>query len=161
MTFETNEFYLRDSGEMGSAFTEWPEALVSTLEIAERCSVELELGRQLIPSYPTPDATSERDYLRAMADVAADGEPHDEVESVPTSDVASALGKKPQSLSPARDSLLKKGLVYSGERGKVQFTVPHLSTKPASVSPLPTAATPSRTTRCRWRSSRCSRGSAA
>ena len=42
-----------------------------------------------------------------------------------TSDVAAALGKKPQSLSPARDSLLKKGLIYSGERGRIAFTVPH------------------------------------
>jgi hypothetical protein len=45
--------------------------------------------------------------------------------SVPTADVAAALGKKPQSLSPARDALLKKGLIYSGERGRVAFTVPH------------------------------------
>ena len=29
------------------------------------------------------------------------------------------------SLSPARDSLLKKGLIYSGERGRIAFTVPH------------------------------------
>ncbi|PID53211.1 MAG: ATPase, partial [Micrococcales bacterium] len=34
-------------------------------------------------------------------------------------------GRKPQSLSPARDSLLKKGLVWSGERGQIAFTVPH------------------------------------
>ena len=33
--------------------------------------------------------------------------------------------KKPQSLSPARDALLKKGLIYSGERGRIAFTVPH------------------------------------
>jgi DNA polymerase-3 subunit alpha len=65
MTFEKNEFYLRDSAEMAGAFTEWPEALASTLEIAERCSVELELERQLIPSYPTPEGVSEREYLRA------------------------------------------------------------------------------------------------
>jgi hypothetical protein len=44
---------------------------------------------------------------------------------VPTADVAAALGKKPQSLSPARDALLKKGLIYSGERGRIAFTVPH------------------------------------
>ena len=31
----------------------------------------------------------------------------------------------PQSLSPARDALIKKGLVYSGERGRIAFTVPH------------------------------------
>jgi len=63
----------------------------------------------------------ERDYLRAMADVASP----DDHGSVPTADVASFLGKKPQSLSPARDSLLKKGLIYSAERGRIAFTVPH------------------------------------
>ena len=35
------------------------------------------------------------------------------------------LGRKPQSLSPARDALIKKGLIYSGERGRIAFTVPH------------------------------------
>jgi hypothetical protein len=71
----------------------------------------------------------EREYLRGMADAASaradDGEVLDDVESVPTADVAAALGKKPQSLSPARDALLKKGLIYSGERGRIAFTVPH------------------------------------
>ena len=68
-----------------------------------------------------------------MADVAADAAATDPggvpsletVESVPTADVAAHLGKKPQSLSPARDALLKKGLVYSTERGRIAFTVPH------------------------------------
>ncbi|MFZ1926619.1 MAG: DNA polymerase III subunit alpha, partial [Solirubrobacteraceae bacterium] len=64
MTFETNEFYLRDSAEMTSSFAEWPEAIASTIEIAERCNVELELDKQLIPKYTTPDASSEHDYLR-------------------------------------------------------------------------------------------------
>ena len=64
LTFDTNEFYLRDSAEMASAFAEWPEAIASTLEIAERCSVELELGKQLIPGYQTPEGVSEREYLR-------------------------------------------------------------------------------------------------
>jgi DNA polymerase III subunit alpha len=64
LTFETNEFYLRDSQEMLDAFAQWPEAIASTLEIAERCSVELELGKQLIPSYPTPEGADERAYLR-------------------------------------------------------------------------------------------------
>lgn len=71
----------------------------------------------------------EREYLRAMAELAAAqqaaGEELDEVESVATSDIASHLGRKPQSLSPARDALLKKGLIYSGERGRIAFTVPH------------------------------------
>jgi len=65
----------------------------------------------------------EREYLRAMADVAV--ELGDEPDAVPTADVAAHLGRKPQSLSPARDALLKKGLIYSGERGRIAFTVPH------------------------------------
>jgi DNA polymerase III subunit alpha len=68
MTFETNEFYLRDSKEMLGAFAEWPEAIPNTVEIAERCSLELELGKQLIPRYPTPDGISEREYLRTRVD---------------------------------------------------------------------------------------------
>jgi DNA polymerase III subunit alpha len=68
LTFETNEFYLRDNAEMARAFAEFPQALGSTLEIAERCAVELELGKQLIPSYPTPQGSSERDYLRACVE---------------------------------------------------------------------------------------------
>jgi hypothetical protein len=73
---------------------------------------------------------AEREYLRAMADAAvtlqqSQGDALDEAESVPTSEVAAVLGRKPQSLSPARDALLKKGLIYSGERGRIAFTVPH------------------------------------
>ncbi|NLG23437.1 MAG: ATP-binding protein [Actinomycetales bacterium] len=72
----------------------------------------------------------EREYLRAMADLGAqarveDPEAVDAIESVPTADVAAHLDRKPQSLSPARDALLKKGLIYSGERGRIAFTVPH------------------------------------
>jgi hypothetical protein len=73
---------------------------------------------------------AEREYLRAMADAAlqlaeSGEEPLDETESVPTASVAAVLDRKPQSLSPARDALLKKGLIYSGERGRIAFTVPH------------------------------------
>ncbi len=68
ISFDTNEFYLRSSTEMVQAFAEWPEAIASTLEIAERCDVELELGRQLIPRYPTPDGVQEREYLRGLVD---------------------------------------------------------------------------------------------
>ncbi|GAA0348977.1 ATP-binding protein [Actinoallomurus spadix] len=60
---------------------------------------------------------AERDYMRAMASLGDD--------PVPTSTVAEELGRKPSSLSPARDGLIKKGLIYSAERGLVAFTVPH------------------------------------
>jgi AAA ATPase domain len=73
----------------------------------------------------------EREYLRAMADAAqiadrdAQGPDLDDSESVTTAAVAAVLDRKPQSLSVARDALLKKGLIYSAERGRIAFTVPH------------------------------------
>ncbi len=70
---------------------------------------------------------AEREYMRAMA-LLGD-------EPVPTAQVADELGRKPSSVSPARDSLIKKGLIYSSERGLIAFTVPHfgrfLRTQPA------------------------------
>ncbi|WP_349829193.1 ATP-binding protein [Brevibacterium litoralis] len=56
---------------------------------------------------------------------AADGGPAEAPQGVATKDLAVHLGRKPQSLSPARDGLIKKGLVYSAERGRIAFTVPH------------------------------------
>jgi AAA ATPase domain len=73
----------------------------------------------------------EREYLRAMADAAqitdqdAQEPALDDSESVTTASVAAVLRRKPQSLSVARDALLKKGLIYSAERGRIAFTVPH------------------------------------
>jgi DNA polymerase-3 subunit alpha len=64
MRFDTNEFYLKSNEEMADSFSAWPGAMEATLEIAERCDVELELGRQLIPKYPTPNGQPEGEYLR-------------------------------------------------------------------------------------------------
>ncbi|MDI5940061.1 MULTISPECIES: ATP-binding protein [unclassified Micromonospora] len=82
---------------------------------------------------------AEREYMRAMATlslVEGDTGGRDDMDAaVPTAEIARALGRKPASLSPARDALIKKGLIYSGERGTVAFTVPHfgryLRTQPA------------------------------
>ena len=64
---------------------------------------------------------AEREYLRAMAELTK-GKTD---EGAATADIASHLGRKPSSLSPARDSLIKKGLIFSAERGRIAFTVPH------------------------------------
>ncbi|HIW28767.1 MAG TPA: ATP-binding protein [Candidatus Luteococcus avicola] len=68
---------------------------------------------------------AEREYLRAMAEAGLEDDESGDADQVATSRVAEILGRKAQSLSPARDALMKKGLVYSAERGKVAFTVPH------------------------------------
>ena len=67
MSFDTNEFYLKDSEEMAASFAEWPEAVPTTLEIAERCGVEIELGKLLLPRYPAPDGEEPEAMLRRIA----------------------------------------------------------------------------------------------
>jgi len=100
----------------------WDAATVSPIGTSDvavavpRAEAELAVG--FFGSRFERATPAEREYLRAMAEIGGE-------EPVGTAEVAAHLNRKPQSLSPARDSLMKKGLVYSGERGKVSFTVPH------------------------------------
>ncbi len=67
LTFDTNEFYLKSPDEMASSFARWPESVPMTLEVAERCNVEMELGRLLLPRFPTPDGEEPAAMLRRLA----------------------------------------------------------------------------------------------
>jgi hypothetical protein len=105
----------------------WDHALRSPVTVADVLvaspEAEAELAVGFFGSRYERATPAERDYLRAMAALSetTDG-------AVPTGDVAVHLERKPSSLSPARDSLIKKGLVYSAERGTIAFTVPHFGT---------------------------------
>jgi hypothetical protein len=59
---------------------------------------------------------SERNFLRAMADLGPDAHR--------TGDIADRLGVKVTSLGPVRAKLIKKGMIYSPAHGDVAFTVP-------------------------------------
>ncbi len=61
--FGTNEFYFKTAAEMALDFPGHEDAMRRTLEIAERCNVEIELGRILLPTFPTPDGRDAFDYL--------------------------------------------------------------------------------------------------
>ncbi|MGD9734520.1 MAG: DNA polymerase III subunit alpha [Solirubrobacterales bacterium] len=67
MSFDTNEFYIKSSEEMHESFAEWPEAVPTSLEIAERCSLEIELGSLLLPRYPTENGEEPEAMLRRIA----------------------------------------------------------------------------------------------
>lgn len=58
----------------------------------------------------------ERDYMRALAEFGA--------EPQRSSEVATRLGRTPNSVAPVRDSLIKKGMLYAPEHGLIAFTVP-------------------------------------
>ncbi len=67
LSFDTNEFFLKSNEEMVESFAEWPDAVPSTLEIAERCELKIELGKLLLPRYPTPDGSEPEAMLRRIA----------------------------------------------------------------------------------------------
>lgn len=54
--------YFRSAGEMVELFSDIPEAIANTLEIAKRCNVTVQLGTYFLPNFPTGDLTIE-DYL--------------------------------------------------------------------------------------------------
>ncbi|HEX5619451.1 MAG TPA: DNA polymerase III subunit alpha, partial [Solirubrobacteraceae bacterium] len=68
MRFEQNEFFLKSTEQMVEAFADMPQAVATTLEIAERCNVEIELGKHLIPRFDCPDGKDERTYLRELVE---------------------------------------------------------------------------------------------
>lgn len=80
--------------------------------------------RELVDSFFKPRydraTPAERRYLHAMAELGdAD---------VASTDVAVRLGHdQPSRVSPQRDGLLTKGLIYAPERGLLAFTVPHMA----------------------------------
>jgi DNA polymerase-3 subunit alpha len=67
LSFDTNEFFLKSSEEMTASFAEWPEAVAATTEIADRCEIEIEMGKLLLPQYPTPDGSDPKEMLRRIA----------------------------------------------------------------------------------------------
>ena len=68
MSFDTNEFYIKSSEEMAESFAEWPEAVPNSLEIAERCDIDIELGKLLLPRYPTENGEEPEAMLRRIAE---------------------------------------------------------------------------------------------
>ncbi len=66
--FGTNEFYFKTPEEMALDFPGHEDAMRRTLEIADRCNVEIELDRVLLPKFPTPDDRDAFDYLVELCD---------------------------------------------------------------------------------------------
>ncbi|MGA0099200.1 MAG: DNA polymerase III subunit alpha [Steroidobacteraceae bacterium] len=59
--------YLKTPEEMARLFADLPEALENTVEVARRCSLELELGRSYLPDFPVPAGQTTASFLREQA----------------------------------------------------------------------------------------------
>ncbi len=64
----TPEQYFKTQEEMAQLFADVPQALENAVEIARRCSLEIELGKNKLPAFPTPKGVSLDDYLASEAE---------------------------------------------------------------------------------------------
>ena len=55
--------YLRTADEMAELFSDIPEALQNTVEIAKRCNLDLRLGEYFLPDYPIPDGMTINEFF--------------------------------------------------------------------------------------------------
>lgn len=68
MRYTTDQVYFKSAEEMRERFADQPEALKNTLEVAERCNVQIHFGKPLLPAFPLPPgAESNEEYLREIA----------------------------------------------------------------------------------------------
>ncbi len=66
----SEEQHLKSAAEMAALFSDLPEALENSVEIARRCNVELELGQTFLPDYPVPAGETTGSHLRTLAGTA-------------------------------------------------------------------------------------------
>ncbi|HTN33582.1 MAG TPA: DNA polymerase III subunit alpha, partial [Marinobacter sp.] len=60
--------YLRSAEEMIELFSDIPEAIENTVEIARRCSVQVRLGEYFLPKYPIPGGMGRDEYFRKVSE---------------------------------------------------------------------------------------------
>jgi len=64
----TDDLYLAPAEEMLKRFEDLPEAVAATLEIAEACNVEVELGKTYLPTFEVPEGFDAESYLRHVSE---------------------------------------------------------------------------------------------
>ncbi len=68
MRFQTDEFYLKSPQEMAKAFGDVPGALRNTIEITEKCNLELDFSKTYLPRYKPPEGKTRDSFLRELCD---------------------------------------------------------------------------------------------
>ena len=68
LRFQTDQFHLRSPEEMEALFGHVPQALSNTLEVAERCELELDLGHYQLPHFDPPEGKTLEGYLEELAE---------------------------------------------------------------------------------------------
>jgi len=68
MRFQGDDFYFRSPEEMIQLFRHCPEAIKNTLEIAERCNLELDFSQMHLPKYLPPENKDKGEFLLELCE---------------------------------------------------------------------------------------------
>jgi DNA polymerase III subunit alpha len=63
----SDQQYLRSAEEMADLFSDIPEALANTVEIAKRCTINIQMGKYFLPEYPVPQGLTEAEFFRKIS----------------------------------------------------------------------------------------------
>src|SRR5215475_995081 len=66
MKYAEQQFYVRSAEEMKARFAETPEAITNTLEVADKCNLEIEFGKLHYPIFDPPETFTRDGYLRFL-----------------------------------------------------------------------------------------------
>jgi DNA polymerase-3 subunit alpha len=67
LKFDSDLFYYRSVEDMAKTFDYIPQSLKTTLEIAEKCNVEIDMDNLLLPQFPVPEEyESDSEYLESL-----------------------------------------------------------------------------------------------
>ena len=66
MRYQPEQFFLRSAQEMKALFAEVPDAVTNTLEVAEKCNLEIEFGKLHYPMFAPPEHFTREGYLRKL-----------------------------------------------------------------------------------------------
>jgi len=66
MRYVPEQFYLRTAEEMAALFSEVPEAVANTMEVAEKCNLQIEFGKLHYPVFEPPEHFTREGYLREL-----------------------------------------------------------------------------------------------
>ena len=68
MKFSTDEFYFKSTEDFKEMFEDVPQAINSTIEIAEKCNLELDFNKTHLPQFTPPEGKTREEYLKELAE---------------------------------------------------------------------------------------------
>ncbi|MEO1819495.1 DNA polymerase III subunit alpha [Pseudomonas sp.] len=63
----SEEQYLKTPDEMAELFSDIPEALENSVEIAKRCNIDVQLGKYFLPDFPVPEGMTEAEFFKKVS----------------------------------------------------------------------------------------------